>query len=140
MRVLAPSPSQLRWLLVCLAGLCVGCAPAASGALHAAGAPAVGTSDAVPFQASPTPGGVAPGPSASPSAAAAAAERAASRAPGTAPVAGQTAGSAPAGSVCGTWAMLQVSTSTALKWFTPSINQALAMPGIQGLSLRDRKS
>jgi hypothetical protein len=135
MRVLARSPSQLRWLLVCLAGLCVGCAPAASVALHAAGAPAAGPNDAVPRHASLTPGGVATGPSASPSAAAAA-ERAASRAPGTAPVAGQTTGSAPAGSVCGTWAMLQVSTSTALKWFTPSINQALAMPGIQGLSLR----
>jgi hypothetical protein len=38
--------------------------------------------------------------------------------------------------VCGTWAMLQVSTPTALKWFSPSINQALAVPGIQGLSLR----
>jgi hypothetical protein len=32
--------------------------------------------------------------------------------------------------------MLQVSTSTALKWFTPAINQALAVPGIRGLSLR----
>ena len=32
--------------------------------------------------------------------------------------------------------MLQVSSTTAVKWFSPSINQALAVPGIQGLSLR----
>ena len=135
MGFLARSPSSLRWLVVCLAGLCVGCAPAVSGARQATGAPAPGTGDAAPHQASPTQGGMATGPSASPSAAAAA-ERAASRVPGTVPPGGRTAGSAPAGSVCGTWAMLQVSTSTALKWFTPSISQALAMPGIQGLSLR----
>jgi hypothetical protein len=137
MGILARSPNRLRWLLVCFAGLCVGCAPAASGALRAPGVPAPGTSDAVPLQAGPTPGGASASPSASPSAAAAAAaERAVSAAPGSAPQSGRSAASGPAGSVCGTWAMLQVSTSTALKWFTPSINQALAMPGIQGLSLR----
>jgi hypothetical protein len=32
--------------------------------------------------------------------------------------------------------MLQVSSTSALRWFTPTINQALAVPGIQGLSLR----
>jgi hypothetical protein len=39
-------------------------------------------------------------------------------------------------SVAGTWAMLQVSTPTALNYFSPSINQALAIPGVTGLSLR----
>jgi hypothetical protein len=32
--------------------------------------------------------------------------------------------------------MLQVSSTQALKYFTPSINQAMSTPGIQGLSLR----
>jgi hypothetical protein len=32
--------------------------------------------------------------------------------------------------------MLQVSAASVLNWFSPSINQALAVPGIQGLSLR----
>jgi hypothetical protein len=32
--------------------------------------------------------------------------------------------------------MLQVSSTSALKYFTPSINQAMTIPGIQGLSLR----
>jgi hypothetical protein len=40
------------------------------------------------------------------------------------------------GSVCGTWAMLQVSTPQALHYFSPQVNQALAMPGVAGLSLR----
>lgn len=38
--------------------------------------------------------------------------------------------------MCGTWAMLQVNSTSALQYFTPSINQAMAVPGIQGLSLR----
>jgi hypothetical protein len=39
-------------------------------------------------------------------------------------------------SVTGTWAMLQVSTTKALTYYTPSINAALAIPGVTGLSLR----
>jgi hypothetical protein len=39
-------------------------------------------------------------------------------------------------SVTGTWAMLQVSTPTALTHFTPTIDAALAIPGVTGLSLR----
>jgi hypothetical protein len=38
--------------------------------------------------------------------------------------------------VCGSWAMLQVSTPAAMRFFTPSINAALAIPGVKGLSLR----
>ena len=38
--------------------------------------------------------------------------------------------------VSGTWAMLQVSTPTALNFFRPSIDAALAIPGVTGLSLR----
>jgi IPT/TIG domain len=38
--------------------------------------------------------------------------------------------------VSGTWAMLQVSTPTALNYFRPSIDAALAIPGVTGLSLR----
>lgn len=38
--------------------------------------------------------------------------------------------------VCGTWAMLQVSKATALKYYAPSIDAALAVPGVKGLSLR----
>jgi hypothetical protein len=38
--------------------------------------------------------------------------------------------------VTGTWAMLQVSTPTALTHFTPTIDAALAIPGVTGLSLR----
>jgi hypothetical protein len=37
---------------------------------------------------------------------------------------------------CGTWAMLQVSKTSAMTFFTPSINAALAIPGVKGLSLR----
>jgi hypothetical protein len=36
----------------------------------------------------------------------------------------------------GAWAMLQVSKTTALTYFTPTINAALATPGVKGLSLR----
>jgi hypothetical protein len=36
----------------------------------------------------------------------------------------------------GAWAMLQVSKTTALTYFTPTINAALAIPGVKGLSLR----
>jgi hypothetical protein len=36
----------------------------------------------------------------------------------------------------GTWAMLQVSNTKALTFFTPTINAALAIPGVKGLSLR----
>ena len=39
-------------------------------------------------------------------------------------------------SVCGTWAMLQVSKVSAVTYFTPSIDAALAVPGVSGLSLR----
>jgi hypothetical protein len=38
--------------------------------------------------------------------------------------------------VCGTWAMLQVSKTSAMTFFTPTINAALAVPGVKGLSLR----
>jgi IPT/TIG domain len=38
--------------------------------------------------------------------------------------------------VSGTWAMLQVSTPTALTFFRSSIDTALAIPGVTGLSLR----
>jgi len=38
--------------------------------------------------------------------------------------------------ITGTWAMLQVSTTKALTYFTPEINSALAIPGVTGLSLR----
>jgi hypothetical protein len=38
--------------------------------------------------------------------------------------------------ITGTWAMLQVSTTKALTFFTPSVNAALAIPGVTGLSLR----
>ena len=38
--------------------------------------------------------------------------------------------------VTGTWAMLQVSTTSALTHFTPTIDAALAIPGVTGLSLR----
>jgi hypothetical protein len=38
--------------------------------------------------------------------------------------------------VCGTWAMLQVSKVSAVTYFTPSIDAALAIPGVKGLSLR----
>jgi hypothetical protein len=38
--------------------------------------------------------------------------------------------------VCGSWAMLQVSTPTAIRYFAPTINAALAIPGVKGLSLR----
>jgi hypothetical protein len=41
-----------------------------------------------------------------------------------------------ANNVCGTWAMLQVSKTTALTFFRPSIDAALAIPGVKGLSLR----
>ena len=37
---------------------------------------------------------------------------------------------------CGTWAMLQVSKTSAMTFYTPSINAALAIPGVKGLSLR----
>jgi hypothetical protein len=38
--------------------------------------------------------------------------------------------------VCGTWAMLQVSKSSALTFFRPSIDSALHIPGVKGFSLR----
>ena len=38
--------------------------------------------------------------------------------------------------VCGTWAMIQANKVSALRYFTPSINAALAIPGVKGLSLR----
>ncbi len=39
-------------------------------------------------------------------------------------------------SASGTWAMLQVSTTSALTYFRPAIDAALAIPGVTGLSLR----
>jgi hypothetical protein len=38
--------------------------------------------------------------------------------------------------VCGTWAMLQVSKTSAMTFFKPTIDAALAIPGVKGLSLR----
>jgi hypothetical protein len=38
--------------------------------------------------------------------------------------------------VCGTWAMLTVNKLSALKYFRPSIDAALAVPGVKGLSIR----
>jgi hypothetical protein len=49
---------------------------------------------------------------------------------------GSTAQAAIPVAVSGTWAMLQVSTTSALTFFRPSIDAALAIPGVTGLSLR----